>query len=210
MYERSDSGGGGDIGHLEGLKKPLQNISSGADGLNQYPCLLILADDCDGETAALHAAVLTEYAAEVAAARKAGATKMLVCYADTSERPVDLIRRFTKLEKIHPCDSEKTSPHQLGGGYSGGFVCDVCGGRGRGEDEVWHCEEHGYDECASCYAKNADKRANAFAGKAVMLLLDIPDGGAYYLFDGNEVNAGSIREFVAAYEAKTLDRRQLG
>ena len=43
-----------------------------------------------------------------------------------------------------------------------------------------------------------------------MLLLDIPDGGAYYLFDGNEVNAGSIREFVAAYEAKTLDRRQLG
>jgi nucleoredoxin len=193
------------------VPKPLQDISSDADGLNEYPCLIILADDCDGDSAELHAAA-TDYAAEVAAARKAGTTEMLVCYADTSEGPVGQIRKLTKQEssKAHPCDLVKTSPNQLGGPYSGGFGCDVCEGGGSGDDEVWHCEKHGYDECASCYAKNAEKRANPCAGKVVMLLLDIPDSGGFYVFDGDEVNGDTIREFVAAYEAKTLDRRQLG
>jgi len=47
-----------------------------------------------------------------------------------------------------------------------------------------------------------------------MVLLDIPDDGAFYVWSGGSgdavVNEASVREFTAAYKAKTLVRHQLG
>lgn len=53
----------------------------------------------------------------------------------------------------------------------------------------------------------------AAAGKAQMLLLDIPDEGGFYVWDnadGAALNEEAVRAFAAAYSAKTLKRQQLG
>merc|ERR1719230_2341291 len=43
-----------------------------------------------------------------------------------------------------------------------------------------------------------------------LILLDIPDQGGYYVSDATTVDADSIASFVAAYKAKSLERKQLG
>merc|ERR1712100_45078 len=53
----------------------------------------------------------------------------------------------------------------------------------------------------------------AAAGKAQMVLLDIPDEGGFYVWDnadGAALNEEAVRAFTAAYCAKTLKRQQLG
>ena len=43
-----------------------------------------------------------------------------------------------------------------------------------------------------------------------LVLLDIPDGGAFYAADeGAAADAAGVRAFLAAYAAKTLARQQL-
>lgn len=42
-----------------------------------------------------------------------------------------------------------------------------------------------------------------------MLLLDLMDRGAYYAFEGAEITAAAISEFIKAYEEKSLARQQL-
>lgn len=47
--------------------------------------------------------------------------------------------------------------------------------------------------------------------KVKMVLVDIPDDGGYYVWDGSEaLTEAAVREFTAAYKAKTLKRHQLG
>merc|ERR1712167_208237 len=63
--------------------------------------------------------------------------------------------------------------------------------------------------CANC-ASSTRTRA---AGKAQMVLLDIPDEGGFYVWDnadGAALNEEAVRAFTAAYSAKTLKRQQLG
>lgn len=44
----------------------------------------------------------------------------------------------------------------------------------------------------------------------VMLLLNIPDRGGYYVSDAKEVTADTVGAFIDAFNAGTLDRKQLG
>jgi len=46
-------------------------------------------------------------------------------------------------------------------------------------------------------------------GVPQMLLLDIPDDGAYYTSDAIEVTAETVTAFLEAYKAKSLERKQL-
>jgi len=46
--------------------------------------------------------------------------------------------------------------------------------------------------------------------KPQMVLMDIPDEGGYYVSPATEVTADSVTSFLTAYEAKALDRQQLG
>ena len=47
--------------------------------------------------------------------------------------------------------------------------------------------------------------------KGQLVLLDIPDDGGFYVAEGGgAADAAAIRAFLAAYDAKTLARRQLG
>lgn len=52
-------------------------------------------------------------------------------------------------------------------------------------------------------------KLEAKAGEAQLLLLDIPDEGAYYTWD-KAVGAGSLKEILEAYTSKSLTRKQLG
>jgi nucleoredoxin len=46
--------------------------------------------------------------------------------------------------------------------------------------------------------------------KPQIVLMDIPDEGGYYVSPATEVTADTVNGFLAAYEAKELDRQQLG
>lgn len=46
-------------------------------------------------------------------------------------------------------------------------------------------------------------------GKPQLVILDIPDDGGYYVYDG-DVDAAAMGKFLAAYKAGTLARKQLG
>jgi len=61
-------------------------------------------------------------------------------------------------------------------------------------------------------AEQVRKLAKLDEGKQVtsMVILDIPDDGAYYVWKGEVVDEASVRTFLAAYKAKTLERLQLG
>lgn len=52
--------------------------------------------------------------------------------------------------------------------------------------------------------------AEAEAGKAVLLLLDIPDDGGYYVSAATEVTEASVSALLSDYAAKKLTRQQLG
>jgi len=54
------------------------------------------------------------------------------------------------------------------------------------------------------------KLGDAKAGAVSIILLDIPDNGGYYTCDATAVTAEAVTGFLAAYEAKTLTRKQLG
>jgi hypothetical protein len=41
------------------------------------------------------------------------------------------------------------------------------------------------------------------------VLLDIPDAGAYYVYDGNSVTTEEIRLFIQEYDDERLERREL-
>mmetsp|Transcript_15595 Transcript_15595/g.30798 ORF Transcript_15595/g.30798 Transcript_15595/m.30798 type:complete len:414 (-) Transcript_15595:53-1294(-) len=46
-------------------------------------------------------------------------------------------------------------------------------------------------------------------GKPELVLLDIPDEGGFYVFEGGEVTETAVRTFLADYRAKKLTRKQL-
>ncbi len=54
---------------------------------------------------------------------------------------------------VYECTLTKTTSEKT---YGNGFGCDECGENGDGE--MYHCEDHGYDECPKCYAQNQLKR----------------------------------------------------
>jgi hypothetical protein len=41
------------------------------------------------------------------------------------------------------------------------------------------------------------------------VLLDIPDAGAYYVYDGNSITTEEIRLFIQDYDDERLERREL-
>ena len=41
------------------------------------------------------------------------------------------------------------------------------------------------------------------------MLLDIPDSGAYYVYDGNSITTEEIRSFIQDYDDEKLERREL-
>lgn len=43
-----------------------------------------------------------------------------------------------------------------------------------------------------------------------MVILNIPDSGGFYVSDATEVTSDTINAFVAAFQTKTLERKQLG
>jgi hypothetical protein len=58
--------------------------------------------------------------------------------------------------------------------------------------------------------ENPDAEALVKGSKHVpMILLDFMDNGAYYNFDGSEITAATISDFIQKYETKTLKREQL-
>jgi nucleoredoxin len=42
-----------------------------------------------------------------------------------------------------------------------------------------------------------------------LILLDLDDNGAFYIFDGEAVTTDSVKSFIAAFESKSLERKQL-
>ena len=47
------------------------------------------------------------------------------------------------------------------------------------------------------------------SGTPQLVILDIPDSGAYYVFDGDNVNTENISMFIEDYDEERLERKEL-
>merc|ERR1711907_794548 len=45
--------------------------------------------------------------------------------------------------------------------------------------------------------------------KPIMLMLDIPDNGGFYVNESSEITEAAVKDFIQAYTNKTLTRQQL-
>lgn len=81
--------------------------------------------------------------------------------------------------------------------------------RGEEDDEILFCldAESGEGTIGGQVRKLCGMSADR-GDKVEMVLLDIPDDGAYYVHEG-DVTEESVLKFVEAYKAKTLERKQL-
>lgn len=46
-------------------------------------------------------------------------------------------------------------------------------------------------------------------GEPQLVVLDIPDSGAYYVFDGDNIDSDNIRSFIEDYDEERLERKEL-
>lgn len=46
-------------------------------------------------------------------------------------------------------------------------------------------------------------------GTPQLVVLDIPDSGAYYVFDGDNIDTENIRLFIEDYDEERLERKEL-
>jgi len=90
-----------DISEFPFHDKPVADLATDTDGLNDAPCVLVLADKATAEEQAQAAAALEPLAAEYKAAAKANEEdpEFLFFLAKTSGGPVPRIRELCKLEE---------------------------------------------------------------------------------------------------------------
>jgi len=88
----------------------------------------------------------------------------------------------------------------------------LAAGKAVGEEEAPFC--FFYAKTAGGIAEQVRKLtsqpATNSAGTATLLLLDIPEEGAYYVSAATEVTAASVRQLLEDYAAQKLERKQLG
>ncbi|KAJ1634760.1 thioredoxin-like-domain-containing protein [Pavlovales sp. CCMP2436] len=84
----------------------------------------------------------------------------------------------------------------------------LAAGKAVGEEEAPFC--FFYAKTAECVRKLTSQPATNSAGTATLLLLDIPEEGAYYVSAATEVTAASVRQLLEDYAAQKLERKQLG
>jgi len=108
------------------------------------------------------------------------------------------------LPTLPPSKHEHPLEKKEGGG---GWGCDGCGESGEGKERYRCTQGCDYDLCGDCNSKAQAGRVETLQPK--LMMVDIPDEGAYYEGPGGDVTPETVQKFVDDYLAKSLERKQL-
>lgn len=183
--------------------KPVKNLAQGPGNVNGVPTVVAFCETCSNATEV--EAAMTPLAAQYIDEAKAAGEEdpkigfiIVTSAAGMSSR----IRTMMSMEALPPALHQHPLEKKSAGG---GWGCDGCGGHG---EERFRCTQGcDFDYCGECNAK-AGSASEAKLPK--LMLVDIPDNGAYYEGPEGEVTEATVQTLVNNYLAKTLERKQLG
>jgi len=115
------------------------------------------------------------------------------------------LRKIMGLPSPPPAAHEHLlAEHDQNGGNWG---CDGCNRGGRPAVKRFRCTEGcDFDYCEECNGK-VGTTAELLPPK--MMILNIPDGGAFFEGPEGDITADAVKQFVDSFEAGKLERKQL-
>lgn len=114
------------------------------------------------------------------------------------------LRKLMSLPSLAPSVHEH--PMEEADCNGGRWGCDGCQSGGRADVKRFRCAKGcDFDYCEECNGK-------AGSGSALppkLMLINIPDDGAFFEGPEGDVTADVVGKFVASFEAGSLERKQL-
>jgi len=192
--------------------KPVKDLADGPGPLNEAVCVIAFCEASGVDAAKAAEAAMEVPAKKFIAEAKAKAEDPEVSFliAKTSGGISRQLRTMTGLTALPPPKHEHTMEKVDGNG--GRWGCDGCGKGGPdafADVQRFRCSAGcDYDYCQAC-----NEKAEAGGGGDVMppklVLLNIPDDGAFFEGPEGELTSENVEKFVSDFKAGSLTKRQL-
>jgi len=186
--------------------KPVSNLKGGPGSINEVTTVIAFCETSDATTKASVEAAMEPIAKkfkEEAKAKDEDEPEVGFLIATDNAGLGPRLRGMLKLEAL-PLDKHE-HPLEKSEGASG-WGCDGCGKSGEGKERYRCTQGCDFDFCGECNAK-AGAEAKALPPK--LMIVDIPDKGAFYEGPSGDVTTAVVKKFVDDYLAKSLTRQQL-
>jgi nucleoredoxin len=186
--------------------KPVQNLKSGPGNINEVPTVIAFCETSSTDTkTAVEVAlgVLGKKYADEAKAKDLEDPDLSCMIVTEASGLGPRIRGMLGLPKLPPAPHEH--PLELKE-PSSSWGCDGCGCSGEGKQRFRCMNDCDFDFCECC---NEKSKLSAPEQAPRLMLLDIPDEGAFYEGPEGEITEEAVAKFVADYQAKNLERKHL-
>lgn len=186
--------------------KPVGNLKAGPGEINEVTTVLCFCETSDGAAQKAILDAMTPIAEKyIAEAKAQGEESPRVAFSivTESEGIAPRLRGMMSMPALAPAEHE----HPLEkSDRTSGWGCDGCGQSGEGKDRYRCTQGCDYDLCGDCLEK---QKAGKVVVEPKLMIVDIPDNGAFYEGVEGTVTTATVQTFVDEYLAKTLERKQL-
>jgi nucleoredoxin len=185
--------------------KPVSNLKGGPGDVNEVTTVVAFCETSDKATQQAIEQAMESLATQMKTDAKAkGDENPQVAFLIVTENSglAPRIRGMLSLPTLPPSKHEHPLEQKKGGG---GWGCDGCGASGEGKERYRCAQGCDYDLCGDCNSKAGGVETL----QPKLMILDIPDEGAYYEGPEGDVTAGTVQKLVDDYLAKSLERKQL-
>jgi nucleoredoxin len=182
--------------------KPIKDLAHEQDGVDDCPSLVVLMDGADQETRDAITAALEPIAKEYQEKAKASGEDEVLFFTG-GPAAAGIASRLRSLIKVDV--PPKKHEHELKELHVSAGVrqCDHCDASIEGV--AYNCAECDFDFCEECNSKAEESPVVPITA----VLLDLGDQGGYYMLDDMDVKSeASVRQHLAKYTAKELERKQ--
>lgn len=186
--------------------KPVHDLADGPGLLNEAAVVVALCEtaDADAQKAAEEAmAPLAEKYIQEAKAAKEDEPKLSFMITKATGGISGQLRKLMSLPSLPPATHEHPlKEHDTNGGRWG---CDGCNQGGRAVKRFRCTEGCDFDYCEECNSK----AGTACSLPPKLMIINIPEDGAFFEGSEGSITADVVKDFVAAFEAGKLERKQL-
>jgi thiol-disulfide isomerase/thioredoxin len=193
---------------LPWFPKPVKNLNQGPGDIQEVPTLMVFCETSDASEQKRLEETLSPIAKRFLDKQKETEDDLELSFVIVTEGAglAPRIRGMLNLPTLplqpheHPMEKKEAGA---------GWGCDGCQQSGAGKQRYRCANGCDFDFCGECHAK-AMSGGEPVKMSARMAIVDIPSDGAYYLAEeGLSITSGSVEEFVASFQAGTLERKQL-
>jgi len=193
---------------LPWFPKPVKNLNQGPGDIQEVPTLVVFCETNDASEQKRVEETLSPIAKRFMDKQKETEDDLELSFVIVTEGAglAPRIRGMLNLPTLplqpheHPMEKKEAGA---------GWGCDGCQQSGAGKERYRCANGCDFDFCGECYAK-AMSGGEPVKMSARMAIVDIPSDGAYYLAEeGLSITSASVEEFVASFQAGTLERKQL-